>query len=118
MALTRRQKEVLDWIAEFISSHGYSPSFEEIAQGIGLASIATVHKHLTALDLAPKHYREMRQHRQVFPPPPDTPLLGTIATGRSKASALRTRNRCGTATEALPALPQSCKQRQKSLDMR
>ena len=98
MALTRRQKEVLDWIAEFISSNGYSPSFEEIAQGIGLASIATVHKHLTALDskgylkrsfnqsraldLAPKYYREMRQHRQVFPPPPETPLLGTIAAGR------------------------------------
>lgn len=98
MALTRRQKEVLDWIAEFISSNGYSPSFEEIAEGIGLASIATVHKHLTALDskgylkrsfnqsraldLAPKYYREMRQHKQVFPPPPETPLLGTIAAGR------------------------------------
>ena len=35
-----------------------------------------------ALDLAPKYYREMRQHKQVFPPPPETPLLGTIAAGR------------------------------------
>ena len=98
MALTRRQKEVLDFIAGFISGNGYSPSFEEIAEGVGLASIATVHKHLTALDtkgylkrsfnqsraldLAPKYYREMRQHKQAFPPPPETPLLGTIAAGQ------------------------------------
>ena len=51
MALTRRPKEVLDWIAGFIRSKGYSPSFEEIAQGIGSAPIATVHKHLTALEV-------------------------------------------------------------------
>ena len=98
MALTRRQKEVLDFIAGFIGGKGYSPSFEEIAQGVGLASIATVHKHLTALDgkgylkrsfnqsrsldLAPKYYREMRQHQQIYPPPPEVPLLGTIAAGQ------------------------------------
>jgi len=111
MALTRRQKEVLDWIAGFISSKGYSPSFEEIAEGIGLASIATVHKHLTALDskgylkrsfnqsraldLAPKYYREMRQHKQVFPPPPETPLLGTIAAGRRPRGPLYLSQRFG-----------------------
>ena len=98
MALTRRQKEVLDFIAGFISGKGYSPSFEEIAEGVGLASIATVHKHLTALDskgylkrsfnqsraldLAPKYFREMRQNQQFYPPPVETPLLGTIAAGR------------------------------------
>lgn len=98
MALTRRQKEVLDFIAGFISGKGYSPSFEEIAEGVGLASIATVHKHLTALDtkgylkrsfnqsraldLAPKYFREMRQNQQFYPPPAETPLLGTIAAGQ------------------------------------
>jgi repressor LexA len=98
MALTRRQKEVLDFIAAFIGGKGYSPSFEEIAEGVGLASIATVHKHLTALDskgylkrsfnqsraldLAPKYYREMRQNQQIYPPPAETPLLGTIAAGQ------------------------------------
>ena len=102
MALTRRQKEVLEFIAGFIHGKGYSPSFEEIAEGINLASIATVHKHLTsleskgylkrsfnqsrALDIAPKYYREMRQHQQnaqIVPPrPPETDLLGTIAAGQ------------------------------------
>lgn len=102
MALTRRQKEVLDFIVGFINSNGYSPSFEEIAGGVGLASIATVHKHLTALDskgylkrsfnqsraldVAPKYFRELRQQQRnaaVAPmPQPEMPLLGTIAAGR------------------------------------
>ena len=50
MALTKRQHEVLEFIAQFLSENEYSPSFEEIAEGLGLASIATVHKHLTALE--------------------------------------------------------------------
>ncbi len=99
MALTRRQKEVLDFIADFLAHNGYSPSFEEIAEGIGLASIATVHKHLTALDskgylnrnfnqsrsldLAPKYHRELRQQKKALAASPaETPLLGTIAAGQ------------------------------------
>jgi len=101
VALTRRQKEVLDFIVGFIHSNGYSPSFEEIADGVGLASIATVHKHLTALDskgylkrsfnqsraldVAPKYFREIRQQQRnaaILPmPQPETALLGTIAAG-------------------------------------
>ena len=50
MALTKRQKQVVDFIAGFIRRNGYSPSFEEIAEELGLASLATVHKHLTALE--------------------------------------------------------------------
>jgi repressor LexA len=49
MALTRRQKELMDFLAEFISRNGYSPSYEEIANGLKLASLATVHKHIQAL---------------------------------------------------------------------
>ncbi len=103
MALTRRQKEALDFIDEFIRDNGYSPSFGEIAEGLGLASIATVHKHLTALeskgylvrsfnqsralDLGPRYYEERKARREeqaaVEPPPlPETPLLGAIAAGR------------------------------------
>jgi repressor LexA len=105
VALTRRQKEVLDFIAGFINSNGYSPSFEEIAEGVNLASIATVHKHLTALDtkgylkrgfnqsraldVAPKYYRELRQQREnsgfapgmAAAPQAETALLGIIAAG-------------------------------------
>jgi repressor LexA len=50
MALTPRQKEVLDFILKFSERHGYSPSFEEIAGGVDLASLATVHKHVSALE--------------------------------------------------------------------
>jgi repressor LexA len=49
MALTKRQKDVLDFIWNFVRRNGYSPSFQEIASGLDLASLATVHKHLEAL---------------------------------------------------------------------
>ncbi len=95
MAVTKRQKQVLDFVARFIEDNGYSPSYEEIARGLNLASLATVHKHIStletkqylkrgfnqsrSLDLGPKYIQEQRKHRQ------DTslevPLLGRIAAG-------------------------------------
>ena len=50
MAVTRRQKEIIDFLESFISRNGYSPSFEEIARGMRLKSLATVHKHITNLE--------------------------------------------------------------------
>jgi len=50
MALTKRQKQVLDFIAGFVDDNGYCPSFEEIARGLDLASLATVHKHISVLE--------------------------------------------------------------------
>ncbi len=50
MALTRRQKQVLDFLAAFINRRGYSPSFEEVGQSLGLSSLATVHKHIENLE--------------------------------------------------------------------
>jgi len=103
MALTKRQKEVLDFLAGFIAENHYSPSFEEIAHGMGLASIATVHKHLSsleqkgylkrsfnqsrALDISPKYYRELRDNKKKIVEFPrkeqhSTPLVGTIAAGQ------------------------------------
>ncbi|MEZ5361716.1 MAG: transcriptional repressor LexA [Bryobacterales bacterium] len=102
MALTKRQHEVLEFISQFLADNEYSPSFEEIAEGLGLASIATVHKHLTALEskgylkrsfnqsraleLAPKYYKEQRVHRREAAMREtrgaQTPLLGVIAAGR------------------------------------
>ena len=54
MALTKRQKEFLDFLAGFLEKNGYCPSYEEIADGLSLASLATVHKHILALET--KHY--------------------------------------------------------------
>jgi repressor LexA len=50
MALTKRQRQVYDYIAEFVQRQGYSPSFEEIGTGLGLSSLATVHKHISNLE--------------------------------------------------------------------
>jgi len=50
MALTRRQKQVLDFLVEFINQQGYSPSFNEIGAGLRVSSLATVHKHLQSLE--------------------------------------------------------------------
>lgn len=96
MALTRRQKEVLDFIAAYQVENGYSPSYEEIARGLKLASIATVHKHISALDkknylqrshnqsrsieVAPRYLQEQRRNRQQASL--EVPVLGTIAAGK------------------------------------
>jgi repressor LexA len=94
MALTKRQKEFLDFLAGFLEKRGYSPSYEEVAEGLGLASLATVHKHIQALEgkqyikrgfnqsrsleIAPKYYAEQRQHKQTDMSV-SVPLLGRIA---------------------------------------
>jgi len=49
MALTRRQRQVLDVIQGFIETNGYSPSLEEIGAELELSSVATVHKHVSHL---------------------------------------------------------------------
>src|SRR5271163_96725 len=50
MAITRRQRQVYDFISDFVQKNGYSPSFEEIGEGLGLSSLATVHKHVSNLE--------------------------------------------------------------------
>jgi DNA-binding MarR family transcriptional regulator len=49
--LTRRQAEIVRFIAAYRDANGCAPSFEEIAQEFGFASLATVHEHLTNLEM-------------------------------------------------------------------
>ena len=49
LPLTKRQREILDFLNDFIQQHGYAPSLEEVGKRFGLSSLATVHKHLTNL---------------------------------------------------------------------
>lgn len=51
MAITlyKRQKQILDFIRQYIDKYGYSPTLAEIADSIGVSSLATVHEHLQAL---------------------------------------------------------------------
>jgi hypothetical protein len=46
---TKRQKELLTFIEDFIAEHGYSPSYREIMQGTGHTSVATVSLHVNNL---------------------------------------------------------------------
>lgn len=48
--MTKRQKEVLDWVRTYIERNGYSPSYRDIAKGLGLSSQSTVHKHIKNLE--------------------------------------------------------------------
>jgi repressor LexA len=89
MAITRRQKEVLDFISGFTQRNGYSPSYEEIAHGLGLRSLATVHKHITNLHnkglLQRAHNRsrsiDVLPQRAKAKPGERLPLAGRIAAG-------------------------------------
>ena len=50
MKLTKRQREIYDYIRGFLETNGYAPSLEEIGAHFGLASVATVHEHLSNLE--------------------------------------------------------------------
>ena len=88
MPLTKRQKEILDYIGAFIEERGYAPSFEEIADHFGYSSLATVHEHLSNLErkgYIRKSYNESRSvelvsHESVSPAV-ELPLLGAVAAG-------------------------------------
>jgi repressor LexA len=96
MTLTKRQKEVLDFLVGFLNKHGYSPSFEEIARSLKLTSLATVHKHITTLERKGFIRRGYNQSRSIevtqLPKPVraqvldrqtmELPLAGRIAAGR------------------------------------
>ncbi len=92
MAITRRQHEVYDFIKKFVESHQYSPSFEEIAAGMKLSSLATVHKHVSNLERKGLLKRDYNRSRSidVLPIRPRRksgdsgalPLVGRIAAGR------------------------------------
>jgi repressor LexA len=96
MTLTKRQKQVLDFLVAFHDKHGYSPSFEEMARSLKLTSLATVHKHISTLERKgfirrgynqsrsievvqlPKSVREEVTERYAA----ELPLAGRIAAGR------------------------------------
>jgi len=89
MAITRRQKEVIDFLSSFTQKNGYSPSYEEIASGLGLSSLATVHKHITNLQNKGLLQRAHNRSRSIDVLPARSkrgverlPLVGRIAAGK------------------------------------
>jgi repressor LexA len=96
MAITKRQRQVYDFISSFVQKNGYSPSFEEIAEGMQLNSLATVHKHISNLETKGLLTRDYNRSRSIDLVPPKgrlkqamsvnttlvLPLLGRIAAGQ------------------------------------
>ena len=88
MPLTRRQREILDYLTSYITDHGYAPSFEEIAGRFQFQSLATVHEHLTNLERKGHIRRTPNESRAIEIVPPrgqtgatELPLLGLVAAG-------------------------------------
>jgi len=88
VALTRRQKQILDFVQHYLAENGYAPSFEEIAEHFSFRSLATVHEHLTNLERKGYIQRGHNESRaiELVPVPGQSaaielPLLGQVAAG-------------------------------------
>jgi repressor LexA len=88
MHLTKRQKEILDFVARHLERKGYAPTIEEIGDHFGLTSLATVHKHLANLQEKGLIKRAWNRSRalelvptQVKVQAVELPLLGRVAAG-------------------------------------
>lgn len=88
--LYKRQKDILNFVREYIDKYGYSPTLGEIAEAMGLSSLATVHEHLMALVKkgAIRKFEgtvrgiELLDEFNIKPRTVELPLLGYIAAGQ------------------------------------
>jgi len=86
--LTKRQKEILEFVRGQVLARGYAPTLQEIGTEFGLSSPATVYKHIE--QLVQKGYLRKTPHQgrgiELVDPEPlrtvEVPLLGQVATGR------------------------------------
>jgi repressor LexA len=89
MPLTKRQKQILDFLELFLAEYGYPPSYEEIARNFGYTSLATVHEHLENLEQKGYIRKSYNASRSIELVPTETParaielpLLGLVAAGQ------------------------------------
>ncbi|MDQ2665395.1 MAG: transcriptional repressor LexA [Gemmatimonadota bacterium] len=88
MPLTKRQREILNYLTLYSEQNGYAPSFEEIAEKFSYSSLATVHEHLSNLErkgFIKRSYNESRAIEilpsDIMPKAIELPLLGAVAAG-------------------------------------
>lgn len=90
VTLYKRQRQIVDYIAQYIQKSGFAPTLREIADAIGVSSLATVHEHLQALErkkVIRKHVGAVRGIELVdrtflnITDSIDLPILGYIAAG-------------------------------------
>ena len=89
MILTKRQKQLYDYLDDYIARHGYAPTLEEIGGHFRLSSLATVHKHLSNLEQKRLIRRKWNFSRAIELVPQqkrsaavELPLLGYVAAGQ------------------------------------
>ena len=91
VTLYRRQRQIIDFLAQYIQRHGYSPTLQDIASAIGVSSLATVHEHLAALQkkgVIKKYEGSVRGIELLDRSVPkevqgvELPIMGYVAAGR------------------------------------
>ncbi len=84
--ITKKQKQVLDFVKEYRAIHDYAPSLEEIKRKFKLASVSTAHYHLKKLQEAGQLKKEFNQPRAISTVDKkqtiEIPILGVIAAGQ------------------------------------
>jgi len=89
--LTKRQKEIFDFIGRYASKYGYPPTVREIGKAVGLHSSSTVHAHLANLEKSGLLRRDPSKPRAIellvdkakkAIRPPGLPLVGQVAAGQ------------------------------------
>jgi len=101
MAITRRQREVYDFISGFVQKNQYSPSFEEIGEGLGLTSLATVHKHISNLEKKGLLTRDYNRSRSIDLVAPKGRLKQAMAVNSTMVLPLVGRIAAGQPIEAI-----------------
>ena len=88
--LTKRQKEIFDYIGSYASKYGYPPTVREIGKAVGLHSSSTVHAHLANLEKSGLLRRDPSKPRAIevlvdkakrVIQPVGLPLVGNVAAG-------------------------------------
>ncbi len=89
--LTKRQREIFDFIGKYLSTNGYPPTVREIGKAVGLHSSSTVHSHLANLEDLGLLRRDptkpraievlVEKAKQVVSQDPGLPLVGHVAAG-------------------------------------
>lgn len=91
ITLYKRQKQILDFITQYVQKNGFSPTLTEIAKALGVSSLATVHEHLATMvkkGIIKRYHGSVRgieivgQKEKILSNEVELPLLGMIAAGQ------------------------------------
>jgi repressor LexA len=104
--LTKRQRNILNFITTFIETEGYAPTLDEVRAHLGLSAVSTVHEHIEKLIAKGYLERGWNQSRSISL----TPML--VRQQTSRLIPLLGRVAAGTPIEAIPdpediAVPES-----------